>query len=200
MKLIKGKQPLYDKQYRWMATTTSPHKMVASFTDVSDIVCAVAGLKPLIVNKTLWGKLPGKEGFISFYTSTDSVYEAASIDPNSYYYWERNPPKHRQVDPIMPSIKEGIKGASRTDEPWHKWSESKIQDKIINICEQSKYTNYPIDEICLMNELSHWGFEALFQSRYPEQFYEYKTSKKIPTRDQLTKTLAKRFPFMSCTS
>lgn len=187
-----------DPKYNWMRGLHVPVRIINGIMDISQIVYAVGGSKPLIVGDTVYGRVMGKPGYISFYTTTENMYDQILKHPDSYYYWSRERPSKGYVNPPMPSF--NIRGRTSPDEPWHSWSETKIANKIVAICEDSVKSKDPIDIICLVNDLSHWGFIELFQSRYPEHYYEYTKHKKIPTTDSLAAELSKRFPYMSCTT
>ena len=179
----------------WMRSVQIPTKLVAGYADITVIVCAVAGSKPLILDHTIYGKMPNRCGYISLFTDVTGVYDMAMSNPNIYYYWERERPASGYILPPMPTL--FVRGRLSADEPWHKWNEGVIADKIISICEDSITSKEPIDIVCYSHGLNHWGFRELFQTRYPEEYMRYEKYQEVPTHEELHKTLSKRFSTIS---
>jgi len=189
MKLIKDKVHLAGEYY-WIRGITSPHKLIQSITDVGNICCAVAGTRPLIYGRTLYGQLPGRSGIFSFYTESTGVYELARLTDGIVYYWERQKPKrgYELEQDKLPTMAPSHRGVKPKDEPWHRRDEATMRKHVIRICESHIYDRLPIEEACELHSLSHWGFETLFQSKWPVDYYEWKKNKTIPRTDQHTLT------------
>jgi hypothetical protein len=171
--------------------------MLQSFADPRFLVCAVAGTRPLVVGPTIFGTLPGKRGVISLFTSTEQVYELAQQEPGIHYYWSRQPTKRCKTTPYYTMPTTSAKPRPTAEEPWHGWTNEQIADRIIAMCEELAYTRETIDEVSVRHGLSHFGFERLFQQRWPLEYYAWKKNKTIPTRDNMSQTFAERFSFVS---
>jgi len=178
----------------WYGKLNVPVRAVVGIMDTHDVVGCVAGTKPLLIGNTVYGRLLGRAGYLSFYTDTTELWSRATQDPNSYYYWTRERLKLGTWSTPMPSVYN--RGRNSSDEPWHGWNDSKIAEVVASVAaELSK--NKEIDIACLQYGISHYGFKELFQSRYPEAYIHYAKYKKIPTADSLTAELSKRFPHLS---
>jgi hypothetical protein len=199
LKLLQGKTHL-NGEYYWIRAVHSPHKICQGYIDVKHIVAAVAGTRPMVLGNTIYGSIPGKAGVFSFFTRREGVEELARLTDGIHYYWERERTKKSYDDPyyVMPSTSE--KPRATLEEPWHDWNNEIIANKIIQICEDSICTNDRLDEICFRNGLSHFGFDRLFQQRWPLEYYEFKKNKTIPTKDQLALTHAQRMGAVPCTN
>ena len=183
MELIKGKDHL-PSEYSWMRTVSTPSRLISGFADTTPFVCAVAGTRPLIHGDTVFGSLPHKAGFISLYKTSAGIYELARTTPGIHYYWSRQPTKRSEAIGGLPTMQ--IKGRPTMEEPWHSWDEDRIARTIVAICEDLANTTDTIDIVCVAHGINHWGFEAIFQQRWPYEHALWKKHKKIPTIDQLT--------------
>ena len=178
----------------WYGILNVPTKTVMGIMDATDIVGCVAGTKPLLRGNTVYGRPPGRAGYLSFYTDIAGLWDAAINNPDIYYYWSR--PRPLKGTHTTPLTKAYTRGRNPNDEPWHKWSDGKIAEVIAAVA-LDLTENHDINSVCLQHGISHFGFKELFQSRYPEAYIKYAKYNKIPTRDRLTQELSKRFPHLS---
>lgn len=195
MELLPGKEHLKGGEYYWMRQVTIPSKILQNYADASEIVCAVAGTRPLILGETIYGTMPGRAGVISFYKSSDGVYDIARATPSIHYYWDRNPTKKSQTITDLPTMQ--TRGRPTLDEPWHNWSDDRIARTIVAICEDLQTSTDTIEIVCVAHGINHWGFEAIFQQRWPYEHALWKKYKKIPTRDQLANRRSRRMGVVS---
>jgi hypothetical protein len=191
LELLQNKSHL-GGDYYWIRSVHSPYRIVQGYIDVTHIVAAVAGTRRLILGNTIYGSIPSKAGVFSFFTDKQGVKELAMQTQGIHYYWERERTKKSYDDPyyMMPTTSE--KPRATLEEPWHAWNNETIAKKIIEICEDLVYTNDRLDAICYRNGMSHFGFDQLFQQRWPYEYYRFKKYKEIPQRSSLTHTHAQR--------
>lgn len=182
-------------EYLWMRTLHVPVKLINGITDISEYVCATGSTKPVIIGDTLFGRLPGRKGYMNYYKSDEGVWDQCVDNPNVLYYWVRERPSKGYIKPNMPTMFN--RGRCNSDEPWHKWNEKKIASKIIAICKDLCYSVEPVDIICMSHGLNHWGFRELFQSRYPEHYIAFQKYQTIPTESGLASEFTRRFPTLS---
>jgi hypothetical protein len=201
MRLIKDKTHLAG-EYFWIRKINSPHRLLENVMDVSNIVCAVAGTRPLIYNDTIYGQLPGRSGVFSFYTESEGVYELARLTDGIVYYWDRKRPKIgiKVSKTKLPSMHDLGRGQKPHDEPWHHWDEQTMGEHIIRICESVVYDRLSVEDACELHGLTHWGFESLFQHIWPLKYYVWKKNKTIPTSDQPTSQLVWKSSSLSSVS
>ena len=190
MKLITGKRHLVEYQYNWMRQSTSPWRLLSGYADPQHIVCAVAGTRPMLYGECVYGNIPNKAGIITFYTSTEGVYELAKLTDGIHYYWERPKTKRSQnKKQRLPTATKRTKATA--DEPWHVWDEQQIKQKIYDICVDAvEQPDEPLEFICYQNQITHYGFLALFEM-YGVEYYEFTNYKKIPEKFNTTSSLVK---------
>lgn len=73
----------------WIRTLMTPHRILSGHCDISIIVCAVAGFKPMLHNTCIYGSIPGRAGVITFYTDKTGIYDLAVNNEDILFYWER---------------------------------------------------------------------------------------------------------------
>jgi len=186
MKLLKGKTHLCEKYY-WIRNTTSPHRMIQNFMDISKIVCAVAGTRPMIYGDCVWGCIPGRAGVFTFYYTSEGIEEMARLTDGIHYIWSRQPTKRSQEKEALPTINK--RGRPTLDEPWHAWDDDEIKQKLYDICKDLVETNDSLEVVCFRHSMTHYGFKSLFEM-YGVEYYEWTNYQKIPTHFNTTERLA----------
>lgn len=202
MRLIENKEPL-DPGYKWISRIKLPYKLLPGEDRFSPIICAVAGTVPLLIpgGHSIWGSLPGKPGVFTFYTYSEGIEAAAESTPGIYYYWDRSPTVKQlseKFDQNLPRVSETTRGAKPLDEPWHWWDDETMFAHIRKVCSLVVEQNVSELEACSMAGITHWGFNALFQYKWPVKYHEWKTSSTIPEKDQQTKPETSGMAAMSC--
>lgn len=208
--MLRIKEPV--SGYKWLDCIKRPDRYLKGFMELDQIMqidCVIAGSKFIDFGRDqIWGRMPDFSitnrtirimPHLTFLYDRTGVLDRARLDPDIYYYWERTPEdgKPQYIDPPTPTNIGGRAGRP-TKEAHNNWNELDIAKSIEKIC-TSIVSGTPVDEACYQLGISHYTFVELFQSRYPGEYYEWKTYSKIPQTDNLTKTLVKRFPSMSST-
>jgi len=196
MKLIKGKIHLAGEYY-WIRGISSPHRMVQSYMDISKLVCAVAGTKPMIHGECVWGQIFGRPGIFTFYYTSEEIEQRAKLTDGIHYIWSRQPTKRSQEKEALPTVSK--RSRPTPDEPWHAWDDDQIKQKLYDICKDLVETNDSIEVVCFRHSMTHYGFRALFEM-YGVEYYEWTNYKKIPSHFDKTPELAWEFPSMSSIS
>ena len=198
MKLIKGKLHLAGEYY-WMQQSMSPWRLLQGYADPQHVVCAVAGTRPMLYRDCIYGNIPNKSGIITFYTDYEGVYELAQLTDGIHYYWER--PRTDRSKNKKRKLPTATKRSKATvDEPWHAWDEQQIKQKIYDICVDAvEQPDEPLEFICYQNQITHYGFLALFEM-YGVEYYEFTNYKKIPEEFDTTQRMAWELPALSSVS
>lgn len=187
------------KDIRWMKMIQSPERYLRGYTGgYKHIECVIGGLKPWKNRQDcVWGKLPNRTGFLTFFTDCRGIKSQAIANPDIFYYIECENTKKLDFKIPHPSL--GSSSAGRPNhEPYRSWDEAEIRRQLIQICEKVSH-GISLEEACMLHGISMWSFKHLFQIRYPGEYYEWTNYNKIPKADNLAETLVKRFPTLSST-
>ncbi len=189
-------------KYSWLGNIERPDRYLRTYMNMTHVMrldCIIAGTKFIDMDReqVFGNPFPKRWGKLSFYYDRTGVYDRVKNDPDIFFYWERLPEhgEKKTIEPPVASYSHFGRGRP-SHEAYHDWDEDEIRKQLIQMCEKVN-SGIRLEEACMLHGISMWTFKQLFQLRYPGEYYEWTTNRKIPQKDNLAQTLAKRFPSMS---